>query len=574
MKTKTILCLAAAFAGATACKFLAQQLVDYTETWSSGMPKSRGALAGGLQSGEWTFFYESGKPRAKGAYANDRQIGPWTYFYENGVVERSGAFDDQGLRSGEWTLQYEDQTPQARGSYVADFEDGPWQFFAADGSLERQGQYDKGQLSGPWSYYWPGGKLKARGMYFRGQRIGPWDVADAQGAQRVQDFGSKPGVQIVREQHGNGATRREGVLSNGAPAGRWTSYHDNGQLRFCCTLNGGVASGVFEARDGAGNVVAQGRIADGAFAPGAIAVVAGATREIAPGPLPAAGGAEPWAAADALAAVPPEATVALFAAEAASPVAPTAVLARTTETTTAPVAAPATAAVVAQLDAEPTRAPAPMQPDLSVKQRQEMKDYVAEYTDGPKASGGGNLLDKYRTSPSSTKPTGTGELTEWYGKPLPFRTMKGVDGTDVDLAQYVGKKRVMIVVLRGFLGEVCCYCVAQTKALAQSRERLEQLGVEVLVIYPGAKENEQSFEQAYRMTFNEGGPPYRVFYDPNLELVTQLGIEGDLASPSTLIVDKEGKIRFFYKGEHRADRPAAKKLVQIIENQLAEGVTK
>ena len=124
---------------------------------------------------------------------------------------------------------------------------------------------------------------------------------------------------------------------------------------------------------------------------------------------------------------------------------------------------------------------------------------------------------------------------------------------------------VMIVVLRGFLGEVCCYCVAQTKALAQQRERLEALGVEVLVIYPGAKENEESFEKAYKMSFNEGGPPYRVFYDPDLELVTKLGIAGDLAQPSTLILDKDGKIQFFYKGEHRADRPAAKRLLQTIE---------
>ena len=192
-----------------------------------------------------------------------------------------------------------------------------------------------------------------------------------------------------------------------------------------------------------------------------------------------------------------------------------------------------------------------------------MKSYVQEYIEGPRA--GASMFDQYRPAGAPPKAAGHGERTEWYGKPLPFRTMKCVDGTELDLGQYVGKKKVMIVVLRGFLGEVCAYCVAQTKALAQSRERLEQLGVEVLVIYPGAKENEASFEKAYKMTFNEGGPPYRVFYDPNLDLVTQLGIQGDLASPSTLILDKDGKITFFYKGEHKADRPAAKKLLQKIE---------
>lgn len=564
MKKKTLLLLLCLGAAAPACKFLVAQLVDYAESWKSGLPKSRGSLAGGLQTGDWVYYYESGKPRAKGQYANDRQVGPWIFYYENQVVERQGRYDDKGLRTGEWTLQYQDQTPQARGSYVADFEDGPWQFFATDGSLERQGQYDAGQLSGPWSYYYRGGKLRAAGMCFRGQRIGAWRIVEENGTERVQDFGGKAGVQIVRETWPGGAVRREGVLLNGAPAGRWTSYHDNGQLRFCCTLNGAVAAGVFEARDRDGNVVAQGRLVDGAFAAGSVAVVAGATRELAAGPLPAAGTA--WAVGAELAALAPEVLVATSVAEVKNPVPADAVVAKVAETTTPPP--PEAAAVVAKIDAEPTRAPAPMQPDLSVKQRQEMQTYVDEYTNGAKP-GSGNLLDRYRTTgggaTTGSKPAGTGELKDWYGKELPFQSMKGVDGTEVDLLQYRGKKTVMLVVLRGFLGEVCCYCVAQTKALAQSRDRLEQLGVEVLVIYPGAKENEQSFEQAYKQTFNEGGPPYRVFYDPDLSLVTQLGIEGDLASPSTLVVDKEGKIRFFYKGEHRADRPAAKKLLETIE---------
>jgi peroxiredoxin len=226
------------------------------------------------------------------------------------------------------------------------------------------------------------------------------------------------------------------------------------------------------------------------------------------------------------------------------------------------------AVVTQKIDDEPTRAPAPVQPDLTVKQRAEMEQYVASYIDGPQP-GGVNLLDKYSSpsTPKARQPAGTGELKEWYGKPLPFTSIKGVDGKDLDLTQFRGKKKVMIVVLRGFFGEVSCYCVAQTQALAQSRERLEQLGVEVLVVYPGPRENEASFEEAYKTTFDGSAPPYRVFYDANLELVTKLGVLGNrgLACPSTLLLDSDGKIQFFYKGEQSADRPAAKKLIQFIE---------
>ena len=568
MKTKTLMVGLAIGVSAAACKFLVQQVVPYVERWSSGLPKSQGSLDGGLQNGDWVFSYESGKPRAKGRYTNDRQIGPWTYYYENGVVERTGSYDDRGLRSGEWTLQYQDQTPQARGSYVADFEDGPWQFFRPDGGLERTGQFDAGKLSGPWTYYYPGGKPRAEGVYHRGARIGLWRVWSEAGLESSQDFGSKPGVSVVREAWPNGRLRRTGVQQNGAPVGRWTCWHDNGQLRFCCGLVDGKANGVFEARDAQGAVIAQGLLQNGAFVSGTAVDAGGQSRDLAAGPLPPPT-ANPWAAADALAALAPEARLALHVVEAASTIDATAVAAVPAPSmapATTPDASPApqVAPVVTAIEAEPARAPAPAQPNLSVKQRQEMSEYVKQYAEGTSPTAAA-LFDKYRPDPSKPRSAQQGERTEWYGKPLPFDLMKGVDGTELDVRQFRGKKRVMIVVLRGFLGEVCCYCIAQTKALAQSRERLEQLGIEVLVVYPGPQENQASFQKAYRMTFDEETPPYRVFYDADLQLVASLGVDGDLASPSTLILDQQGLIQYFYKGEHRADRPAAKKLLQKIE---------
>ena len=148
---------------------------------------------------------------------------------------------------------------------------------------------------------------------------------------------------------------------------------------------------------------------------------------------------------------------------------------------------------------------------------------------------------------------------------MPFDILKGVDCKDVNLKDYIGKQRVMVVVLRGFLGEVCMYCVAQTKALAKARSKLEAANVEVLVIYPGARENEESFRQLYEEEFGEGPPPYRVFYDQDLELVTKLGIQGDLASPTTIIIDEQGIVQYAYVGEHRADRPATNTLIKLIE---------
>ncbi|MBX3463963.1 MAG: redoxin family protein [Planctomycetes bacterium] len=507
------------------CKFLARQVVPHVERWANGLTKREGRLEGGLQTGDWTYYYESGQRRAHGRYADDHQTGPWTYWFENGGIEWTGAFDDRGKRTGEWTFFHADGATRARGSYVGDFEDGPWEFFGQDGALERSGQYDAGKLSGPWQYFHPGGKPKAAGLCHRGQRIGVWRIWDEAGNESAQDFGVRPGVRIVREQWPGGALRRAGVLQDGAAVGRWTLWHENGALRFCCTLRGAEPGGVFEARDERGSIVAHGVF----------------------------GAGQP--AADAAGDAP---AVAQLAAEIAQPV-DTAALAAETP---AGAPSPAAKAVVAELAQQPERIPAPMQPRLTVLQEQERETYVQNYIEG--ASPQRPSLRKYAPAPG-VQTTGVRRRSDLEGKPLPVDVLTAVDGTTVDLRQFRGKKPVLLVILRGFVGEVCVYCIAQTEALARCQSELEALGLEVLVLYPGAKENEESFERAYRMTFEKGAPPYRVFYDPDLAVVQQLGIAGDLAHPTTVIVDEDGIVRYAYVGEHRADRPAAKELMRVVK---------
>ena len=497
------------------------------------------------------------------------QVGEWVFYYESGNEMRAGTYDENGLRTGEWIYKYEDQTLQSRGSYVADFEDGPWTFFHEDGTVKMEGQYDDGKQSGLWRYCYAGGAPKAEGIYVAGDRVGPWQVWSESGKSRIQDFGSKAGVQLVRQVWDDtDVVRLTGALENGKPAGRWTSFHPNGRLRFCCGMNAGVPSGGFEARAEDGAVIARGRFVDGAVEPGGVAVAGGIRRDIQPGPLPPVPAeVDAWVAREALASLTLEQQLALFAAEQAADVAPPVFVAARLEDRERPSEAepaPAIEEVVASVDAEPARQPAPAQPGLTKSQREQMDEFIGWYTDG--VPQGSSAMAGYAPTPGAPRPkTGTGRRSNLEGKPLPFDELIGVDGEVVDLNAYRGKQRVMIVVLRGFLGEVCCYCVAQTKALAKARSKLEKANVEVLVIYPGARENEESFRIIYEEEFGEGPPPYRVFYDEDLELVKQLGIEGDLASPTTLLIDERGIVQYAYVGAHRADRPATNDLIELIE---------
>lgn len=566
MKKSTLLIFALPFVLLGSCKFLVKQLVDYNDTWPNGLSKSRGKLFGDKQSGEWTLSYEDGRPRAKGSYKDDRQYGEWVFYYPNGSEERTGSYDENGLRTGEWSYKYEDQTPLSQGRLYQDFEDGLWTFFGADGAVIREGQYDAGKLSGLWRFSYAGGKPRAEGVYHRGERIGTWQVWLQNGGSSVRNYGQKAGVQAVRKVwQGTDTLQRVGVIMNGQPTGRWTSFHRNGKLRLVCGMASGVPNGAFEARDENGGVIAQGRFEAGAIVSG-IVVANGKSREIATGALPPSpAGVDAWANMATVASATPESVVSMYVNEhksdvGPSPFAPVVLTEAEQQPRQAPVAA---ATIVAEIDDEPLRMPAPAQPQLTVKDKNNLPKVIDRYTDGeqPRNSTG----DVYAPTPGGPRPrTGTGLRENLMGKPLPFKVMKGIDGEDLDLTSYQGKQRVMIVVLRGFLGEVCMYCLGQTKALANARAKLQKANVEVLVIYPGARENEESFRRLYAEEFGEGPPPYRVFYDPDLELVTKLGIEGDLASPTTLIIDEKGVVQYAYVGEHRADRPATNALIKLI----------
>lgn len=540
---------------AASCKVLARQVSTlYREAWADGTTKREGKLENGMQTGDWTYYYESGRRRARGRYVDDHQVGPWTFYYENGVVEWAGAFDETGRRTGEWVFHYPDETLRARGAFLDDFEDGPWEFYSADGALERRGAFDAGKLSGAWFYFQAGGKPKASGLCHRGQRVGLWQLWNEAGEQRSQDFGKKPGVSLRLEHWPSGKLRLAGVLQDGKPAGRWQTWHEDGTLRTAFGFRDGKAHGHFLLQDQGGQVLLLARLQADQVVSGELATRPGLSQPLPVGLLPKPGDPRwlnvgEWAQVDALqglASLLGEPLVGLEAAVAASPAVPAA----------EPV-------LVAELTATPDRIPAPVQPDLTVTQREEIDGYVLNYLDGPSATRVSRK--KYGPAGSENRSSGPGRRAELEGKPLPMEVFQSVDGGELDIRQYRGKKGVLVVILRGFVGEVCVYCVAQTEALAQCRERLESLGIEVVVVYPGPRENEESFEKAYALTFGKGAPPYRVFYDPDLEFVTKLGIAGELAYPSTLIVDKQGLVQYAFVGEHRADRPAAKKLLELIE---------
>ena len=140
------------------------------------------------------------------------------------------------------------------------------------------------------------------------------------------------------------------------------------------------------------------------------------------------------------------------------------------------------------------------------------------------------------------------------------------DGASVDLAKYKGRK-VVLVVLRGMGGEVCVYCAGQTSAFADRQDEFTALGADIVVVYPGGEDRLDAFLEGYKkLRSKEGDPPFPVVCDANTELVQKLDIQGNLALPTTMILDGTGVVRYAYVGLDKADRPEIPALLEALKD--------
>lgn len=133
------------------------------------------------------------------------------------------------------------------------------------------------------------------------------------------------------------------------------------------------------------------------------------------------------------------------------------------------------------------------------------------------------------------------------------------EGKPVDLAGYKGKKNLVLVVVRGIPqtqgGALCEYCVAQAHTMSANYAEFEKRDAEVLVVFPGPSEKVSDF-----INRAAGKPkfPFPLLLDSDMKACDRLGIRGDLAKPSTYVVDKKGNVVYAYVGETITDRPSVK----------------
>jgi len=144
-------------------------------------------------------------------------------------------------------------------------------------------------------------------------------------------------------------------------------------------------------------------------------------------------------------------------------------------------------------------------------------------------------------------------------------TFLDLDGNQVALADYRDKKNVVLVFTRGYPGYLCLFCMTQTSRLITNYDQFKDLDAEVLVVFPGNRQDVQKLIRESKSKAHSEQVPFPILLDEEFRAVDAFGIRGNLAKPATYIFDKQGGLRFAYVGETISDRPSIKALLKQLE---------
>lgn len=469
--------------------------------YPDGKPLAEGQVTGKKQFGPWVYYYPSGTKQAVGSWDSDKQVGPWQWFYENGSPQFAGGYVDKGLRDGTWRAWHANGKPASEGAYQYDRQNGPWHYWHPDGSEFASGTFDYGVKHGWWIKYTTDGKPQESGLFVKGLKIGPWTTW-SNGVAQMVDLGAPTGA--TAEWHG----RTWGVSGVG--------------LNIAITFaDDGTPSTLNLSNDGrTWNTLPTG------LAPFAV---------------------------DLSSVIPKNAPEKLANAIDSPSAAPL-----TQVTSPVPTSAPVTAAAEAQIELPIAGlSPTPVNPaGFAEGDRSHIDFLIKTYTSGkdPLAN------DDYSWGDSGGK-TGDPAGKKLLNQMLPQTRFLSSTGSIIDLTRL--KKPVILCVMRGFSGQVCIYCATQTAAIANNYKKFTDAGAEVVIVYPGPTESVPAFVQAVQ-SLRKDPPPMPIGLDVSLLLVRGLGVEENLAKPTSLIVDTNGKIAYAYIGASMSDRPSVEDLLQAL----------
>ena len=125
-------------------------------------------------------------------------------------------------------------------------------------------------------------------------------------------------------------------------------------------------------------------------------------------------------------------------------------------------------------------------------------------------------------------------------------TLATLDGPPLSLTAELAHGPVVLVVLRGWPGYHCPFCVRQFGEFLGRRKDLEATGARVLWVYPAASKDDIHVDG---FIANKDVPGFfRLLLDPGYVFTNRYGLRWDAPQetsyPATFVIDRAGIVRF------------------------------
>ena len=156
------------------------------------------------------------------------------------------------------------------------------------------------------------------------------------------------------------------------------------------------------------------------------------------------------------------------------------------------------------------------------------------------------------------------------GQKAPAFTLSTPDGHPVSLGDFTRKGKVVLVVLRGYPGYQCPYCVKQVHDFVENAEKFVSAGAEVLLVYPGPPADLDQHAKEFLAKQNPLPANIHLVIDPDYSFTNQYGLRWDApretAHPTTFLIDKQGVIFYRKISEGHGDRTTAADIVVLLQD--------
>ncbi len=153
---------------------------------------------------------------------------------------------------------------------------------------------------------------------------------------------------------------------------------------------------------------------------------------------------------------------------------------------------------------------------------------------------------------------------------MPLASIEGVglDGKLVSSTKLLEKGPVVLIVMRGFPGYDCPACSAQLADFVKQSDAFKAAGAQIMIVYPGSIQDLEAKAKGF-VSKQQLTDSFHLVIDKELKIVKQLGLFWDApketAYPTTLVADRQGKIRFVKISRTHGGRTKAAEVIAALE---------